>query len=148
MNKQRLSGIVLITSIIVMVISGLIFPLPNLYQETDIDVRMQIVEEGGSNFTNAQIATIVAVAGMAVGYLLLTLHLQGDKTARWANFGAAAMLLGTIFLVIYILQGISDPRAYLDRAARESAGLSIYLEGSAWLTIAGYLLYGIGHGSK
>lgn len=143
MNKQRLSGIVLITSIIVTVLSGFLFPLPKLYQETDIDVRLQIVEEGGSNFANSQIATIVVVAGIAVGYLLLTLHLQGDETARLANFGATAMLLGTISITIYLLLGISDPRAFLDRAARESAGLSIYLKASAWLTIAGYLLYGI-----
>ena len=143
MNKQRLSGIVLIASIVMMVLSGIIFPLPNLYQETDIDVRMQIVEQGGSNFTNAQIITIVAVAGMAVGYLLLTLHLQGEKTARLANFGAAAMIIAAISITIYLLIGISDPRAYLDRAARESSGIAIYLQGFAYLAIAGYLLYGV-----
>lgn len=143
MNKQRLSGIVLITGFIVFVLGGFIFTPPNLYQETDIDARMQIVEAYRSQFTNSQIASVVGGVGMALGYLLLTLHLQGDDTARLANFGAAAMLLGTISLAIYIVQGISDPRAYLDRAARESSGLLIYLEGYAWLTIAGYLLYGI-----
>ena len=143
MNKLRLSGIVLITSVIVMALGSFILTPPRLYQERDIDVRMQIVEDYQSQFTITQVATVISMTGMAVGYLLLTLHLQGDETARLANFGAAAMLLGTISAAIYMLQGISDPRAFLDVAARESSGLLIYLEGFAYLTIAGYLFYGI-----
>jgi hypothetical protein len=104
---------------------------------------MQIVEDYRSQFTIAQIATVVGAAGMALGYLILTLHLQGDKTARLANFGAAAMLLATISLAILMVQGISDPRAYLDRNSPEGTALSIFDAGFAWLTIAGYLLYAI-----
>ncbi len=143
MNKLRLSGIVLITSFIVLILGGFILTPPRLYQERDIDVRMQIVEDYRSQFTNAQIATVVGAAGLAAGYLLLTLHLQGDETAGLAYFGAAAMLLGTISLAIFMLQGISDPRAYLERASEEGTALSIYAEGFTWLTITGYLLYGI-----
>jgi hypothetical protein len=142
-NKSRLSGIVLITGFIVLVLGSFIFTPPRLYQERDIDVRMQIVEDYRSQFTNAQIVTVVGATVVAAGYLLLTGHLQGDKTAGLANFGAAAMLLGTISLAIFMLQGISDPRAYLERASEEGTALSIYAEGSTWLTIAGYLLYGI-----
>lgn len=143
MNKLRLSGIVLITGFIVLLLGGFIFTPPNLYQERDIDVRMQIVEDYRSQFTTAQVATVIGAAGIAVGFLLLTLHLQGDETARLANFGAAAMLLGTISLAILMLQGISDPRAYLDRNSIEGTALSIYDKGYTWPTIAGYLLYGI-----
>lgn len=143
MNKQRLSGIVFIVSFLVVALGGIIFTPPGLYQETDIEVRMQIVEDYESQFTVAQIASIVGVAGIALGFLLLTLHLQGKETARWADLGAAAMLLGMISLAIYNLQTLSDPRTYLDRALRNSAGLSIFADGFTWLTIAGYLLYGI-----
>jgi hypothetical protein len=143
MNKLRLSGIVLISSFFVLVLGSFILTPPRLYQERDIDVRMQIVEDYQSQFTNAQIATVVGAAGIAVGFLILTLHLQGDDTARLANFGAAAMLLGTISLAIFMLQGISDPRAYLERASEEGTALSIYAEGFTWLTITAYLLYGI-----
>jgi hypothetical protein len=134
---------VLITGFIVLVVGGFIFSVPNLYQERDIDVRLQIVDEYRSQFANAQIASVVGAAGMAVGYLLLTLHLKGDETAGLANFGAAALLIGTISLAILMLSGISDPRAYLDRSSVEGTSLSIYGEGFTWLTIAGYLLYGI-----
>jgi drug/metabolite transporter (DMT)-like permease len=126
MNKLRLSGIVLITGFIVVALGGFIFTPPNLYQERDIEVRMQIVEDYRSQFAFAQIASVVGAAGMAVGYLLLTLHLQGDKTAGLANLGAAAMFLGTTSLAILLLQGISDPRAYLDRASVGGTALSIY----------------------
>jgi hypothetical protein len=143
MNKLRLSGIVLIVGFIVVMLGGLLFTPPNLYQERDIDVRMQIVEDFRSQFTIAQIASVVGAVGIAVGYLLLTLHLQGSETAVLAYFGAAAILLGTISLAIYNLDGISDPRTYLDRTAREGTALSIYTEGFTWLTIIGYLVYGI-----
>ncbi len=82
MNKLRISGIVLITSFIVLVLGSFILTPPRLYQERDIDVRMQIVEDYRSQFTNAQIAGVVGAAGIAVGYLFLTLHLQGDETAK------------------------------------------------------------------
>jgi len=143
MNKGRLAGIVLIGGFIVLVIFGFIFTPPNLYQERDIDVRMQIVDGYRSQFITAQIATGVGAAGIAVGYLLLTLHLQGDKSAKLANFGTAAMLIGAISLAILMLQGISDPRAYLERNLIKGNALSIYDHGFTWLTIAGYLLYGI-----
>jgi hypothetical protein len=143
MSKQRLSGIVLIIGFIVLVLFGFIFTPPNLYQETDIDVRLQIVESYRSRFFAAQIATAVGAAGIAVGYLLLTLYLQGDETAVFANLGAAAMLLGTISLAILMLLGIWDPRAYLERGSLSGSSISIYDDGFTWLTIAGYLLYGI-----
>lgn len=143
MSKGRLSGIVLIIGFIVLVLFGFIFTPPNLYQERDIDVRMQIVEDYQSRFNTAQIATAVGATGIALGYLLLTLHLQGDETARLANVGAAAMLLGAISLAILMLLGISDPRAYLERGSLSGSPATIYDDGFTWLTIAGYLLYGI-----
>jgi hypothetical protein len=143
MNKQRLSGIVLIIGFIVLVLFGFIFTPPNLYTEPDIEVRLQIVENYRSRFNAAQIVTAVGAAGIAVGYLLLTLHLQGDETAGFANFGAAAMILGTISLAILMLLGIADTRAYLERGSLSGSSATIYNDGFTWLTIAGYLLYGI-----
>jgi hypothetical protein len=143
MNKQRLSGFVLISGFIVLVLGGLIFTPPNLYQERNIDVRMQIVEDFKSQFTIAQIASVVGAAGIAAGYLLLTLHLRGEETALWASLGAAALLLGNISLAILMLTAIPDPRAYLGRNAVEGSALSIFDQGFTWLTIAGYFLYGI-----
>jgi hypothetical protein len=143
MKVLRLSGIALISGFIVLVVFGFIFTPPNLYQERDIDVRMQIVDDYRSQFVTAQIATGVGAASIAVGYLLLTLHLQRDKSTKLANFGAAAMLIGAIFLAILMLQGISDPRAYLERNSMKGSVLSIYDHGFTWLTIAGYLFYGI-----
>jgi hypothetical protein len=43
MNKQFLSGILLIIGFLLFVVSGFLFPMPNLWRESDIDVRMQIV---------------------------------------------------------------------------------------------------------
>lgn len=142
MNKLRLSGILLIVSFVVLLLFGFIFTPPNLYQERDIDVRMQIVADYRGQFIIAQIATAIAVAGMTGGYLFLTLHLRGEKTAMLANFGAAAMLIGAISLAILMLGGIADPRAYLERNSMGGSALSIYDHGFTWLTIAGYLLYG------
>ena len=143
MNKQRLSGVILITGFIVLILGGFIYTPPNLYQEKDIDVRMQLVEDYRSEFNNAQIAAVVGATMMAVGFLALSLHLGGDQTARLANFGAAAMLLATISLVILKLGGISDARAYLDRSSMQGTSLLIFGYGYTWLTIAAYLLYGI-----
>jgi hypothetical protein len=143
MSKQRLSGIVLIIGFIVLVLFGFIFTPPNLYTEPDIEVRLQIVENYRSRFNTAQIVTAGGAAGIAVGYLLLTLHLQGDEAVGLANFGAAAMLLGTISLAILMLLGIADPRAYLERGSLSGSSATIYDDGYTWLTIAGYLLYGI-----
>jgi hypothetical protein len=143
MNKQRLSGIVLVVSFIVLGVGSSIFSVPNLWPEggRDIDERMKLIEDYRSEFNNGQIIFVVSTTGIAVGFLLLTLHLQGDETARLAKLGAASMILGTISLAILMLTGISDPRAFLNRS--ESTALSIYEQGFTWLTIAGYLLYGI-----
>lgn len=141
MNRQRLSAILLIASFLVLVF-GSIFTPPGLYQETDIDLRMQIIEEHASRFTTAQVASIIAAAGIATGYLFLSLHLQGTAQARWASLGATAMILGTFALGIYNLLTLSDPRTFLDNALRDSTGLSFIVDLYAWLTIAGYLLYG------
>jgi len=143
MNKMRLSGIVLIIGLIMFIAGSFIFTPPRLYQERDIDVRMQIVEDYRSQFTNAQIAAVVGTAVMAVGYLLLTLHLQRDETAGLANFAAVAMILGTISLAILLVLSISDPRAFLERNSAEGSDFSIYDQGFTWLTITAYLLYGI-----
>jgi len=143
MSKGRLSGIVLIIGFIVLVLFGFIFTPPNLYQETDIDVRLQIVESYRLRFYAAQIATAVGAGGIAVGYLLLTLYLQESEAAGFANFGAAAMILGTVSLAILMLLGIADPRAYLERGSLSGSSVSIYDDGFTWLTIAGYLLYGV-----
>lgn len=143
MNNGRLSGIVLITGFVVLVIFGYILTPPNLYQERDIGVRMKIVEEYRSQFNSAQIATTVGVAGIAVGYLLLSLSLRKDKTAGLASIGAVAMVLAAVSLAILMLQGISDPRTYLERNSVQGNALSIYEQVYAGLTILGYLLYGL-----
>lgn len=143
MNSQRLSGIVLIFSFAVLVIFGYILTPPNLYQESDIGVRMNIVEQYRSQFNTAQIATAVGGVGMAVGYLLLFLYLRRDKTARLASIGVVVMFLGAVSLAILMLRGISDPRAYLERNSAQGSPLLIYEQGYAWLTILGYLLYGL-----
>lgn len=143
MNNRRLSGIVLIISFVVLVIFGYLFTPPNLYQESDIGVRMNIVEQYRSQFNIAQIATTVGGLGMGVGYLLLSLYLRRDRTARLASIGAIAMLIGAVSLAILMLEGISDPRAYLERNSAQGSTLLIYEQGYAWLTILGYLLYGL-----
>lgn len=143
MIRRRLSGTVLIASVLVIALGGIFFTPPGLYQETDINLRMQIVDEHQSQFTISQVMSILAATGMALGYLILTLQLQRDGQARWANLGAAAMILATISLATYVLLTLADPRTYLDRALRESSGLSFIVDLFAWLTIAGYLLYGI-----
>ena len=56
-------------------LGGLIHTPPNFYQETDIDVPMQIVENYRSQFANTKIAGVVCAEGIAVGYLFLTLYL-------------------------------------------------------------------------
>jgi hypothetical protein len=143
MNNRRLSGFVLITSCLVLVIFGYIFTPPNLYQERDIGIRMNIVEQYRSQFNIAQIATAVGGVGMAAGYLLLSLYLRRDETARLASIGAVFMFLGAVSLAILMLGGVLDPRAYLERDSVQGSALSIFFQGYAWLTILGYVLYGL-----
>lgn len=143
MNNRRLSGIVLIISFVVLVIFGYIFTPPNLYQESDIGARMNIVEQYRSQFNISQTATAAGGVGMAVGYLLLSLYLRRDETARLASIGAGVMFLGAVSLAILMLRGISDPRAYLERNSAQGSPLLIYEQGYTWFTIVGYLLYGL-----
>ena len=57
---------VLITGFIVLMLGGLIYTPPNFYQETDIDVGMQIVKNYRSQFAHTQIAGVICAAGNAV----------------------------------------------------------------------------------
>jgi hypothetical protein len=142
MNKQRLAGILLIAGILVLIVGGWIFPTPNLYQETDIDARMRIVEEYKPNYTYFQIVGIISVTVVAVGYVYLMVYMQGEETARLTKFATAAIVIATIFIVIFYFSCMSNPRLSLDRTGREGTVFAYASEGFTWFMILAYFLYG------
>ena len=143
MNKQRSAAIILLASFVVILAGFMLAPQDLYLQENTLDDRVRIVEDNQTRFNATLVLTSLGAVGMAVGYLVLTLHLQGSENAGLAVLSAAAMLIGSFVIATFILQGIFDPRSYLETAIVGSTMQSLSIVVFAWLSIAAQLLYGL-----
>ena len=137
MDLLTLSGVLMILGFGLLVLNMLLAP-PRLYQETDTEVRLQIIADHRFRWIFAQVTGALGPLLTAIGFLLLAIHFQEVQSSLLLNIGAAAFILGAVSMMLYTFQSLSDPGAYLTNtkiAPVEIAGIS--------LTSAGGILFGI-----
>lgn len=137
MDLLTLAGILMILSFVLIVLNMLLAP-PRLYQETDTEVRLQIIADHRFRWIFAQVTGALGPLLAAIGFLLLAIHFQEVQSSLLLNIGAAAFILGALSMMLYTFQSLSDPGAYLTNtkiAPVEIAGIS--------LTSAGGILFGV-----
>jgi hypothetical protein len=111
---------------------------PSLYQEPVIEQRVETISLNQSQWIFSQI--LFALGGLlpAIGFLLLAIHLQDKQNAWLINLGTAAILLETVFGVIFVYYQTLDPAKYWEMA-RPSPLLIVYI----FLILTGAFLYGL-----
>jgi len=143
MNLRRLAGIIFLASFGANLLSFSTVPSDLYRSGFDVDERLAMVEANRLGFIAGAVLTSTGAIGMALGYIVLSRQLRATENALMANLGAAAILLGSLVVAALVLQGIADPRAYLEIATPGRASESFYFNAFAWLSLAGQFLFGL-----
>ena len=136
MSMQRLSGILLIAGFVVLMVSGLFGPR-GIYQEPDLQRRVQIIEENKTGWNIAQSLIGLFLLLTAIGFAVLALHLRTVANAWIPGLGAAAFVVGIIPGAIFLYRQTTDP--LIAYGGAYSGMETLYY----WLALAGLLLFGI-----
>ncbi len=92
------------------------FVSPRLYQEPDISRRANIIEENRFRWNISQVMFALGMGAPALGFLLLTLHLQ-DIHRNWTIYaGAASFIAGALLGAIFVYRETFDPVQYWESA--------------------------------
>lgn len=137
MELTRLSAVVVTVGFVIFWIGNLYSP-PRIYQETDPDVRLQIVADYPARFAWSQGLGGAGVGIVVLGMLFLSVQSAGDH-GPWLTYVPAALnALALVLLSIWLYQYITDP-ASIWGATEQS---SLMLVATLMLMAAG-ILYGI-----
>ncbi|MFQ5944584.1 MAG: hypothetical protein ACE5JF_13635 [Anaerolineales bacterium] len=136
MDAQQLSAVLLIAGFAVLVL-GLPFGVPGLYQATDPAERVQLIEQHKTRFKVTQVSLALGFLLTTVGFVVLASELRKVGNAWIPTLGAAALVVGVISGEYFIYRQTTDPlRAY-------SGQYSGFETLSYWLWLAGLLLFGV-----
>jgi hypothetical protein len=137
MNMHHLAGIVIIVGFVIYWIGNLYSP-PNVYQESDLDVRLQIVDDYPARFAVSQGLGGVGIAVIVVGLLLVSVQPLDDSSPWLTYLPAALNIAALVLLAIWLYQYINDPASIWG-----SAEQSQWTLGASILMMISGLLYGI-----
>jgi len=136
MDILRLSGLLIILGFIVFWVGNIYSP-PNVYSETDIQVRLDVVEANQARWAVSQGLGVVGIGIVLLGLLLVSLNGTTDYPFWSTILPAGLNILGLILAVIWLTGYINDPAA-----SWQNAGFSI-LTVSAVAILTGGILYGL-----
>ena len=112
MDLLTLAGVFLILGFVLLVLNMFLAP-PRLYQETDTEVRLQIIADHQTRWITSQFMGALVPIITAFGFLILAIHFQSTQNPWLLYIGAAAFLLGAVSMMIYTFQSLSYPGTYL-----------------------------------
>jgi hypothetical protein len=136
MSTQSLSAILLIAGPASMLASFLI-GLPGVYKLSDLQQRVQLIEDNMARWNMSQIAIGLGAVLMASGFSLLAAHLRQSNNGWGPLLGAGILLAGTISGLFFLFRQTTDPLS----AYQGNYKTFEYLY--YWLAVAGLLLFGI-----
>jgi hypothetical protein len=136
MDISRLAGIFIIAGFIIFWAGNLYSP-PGVYQERDTDVRLQIIERYPLRWVLSQGVGGLGIVAIALGLLILSIHLGSDHSPWLTYVPAAATVLAAVLAVIYLYRYLTDPAS-----TWASSQADPFLFGAALLTLAAGFLYG------
>jgi hypothetical protein len=142
MKTQQLSGIVMLIGF-GLIAAGFSLSPPNLYQETDVVVQLQIITAEFARFAASQVASGAGIVTTTIGYVLLALYLRGRQNAVLIYAGAGAFIVASAAVIVIIYQSLVDPAAFLESASSENTSASLFGSAFTWPTLAAHFLYGV-----
>lgn len=135
MSKQRLSGVLLIIGFGFVVVSSLIGP-PGLYQEPNLDARLEIISVNPGNWFATNGVFALAILITAAGLLIFSTNLR-DTNIGWVGLVAnAAIILGSVSFVVHIGLRQFLPAENLER-------ITLFSMGGFWLILVALLAFGM-----
>ena len=137
MNSQHLAGIIIIAGFIVFWIGNISSP-PNVYTESDLQTRLDIVERYSTRWAISQGLGGVGIAMIAVGLGMYGLKFRQDR-GLWLTWLPAVMNAAAVVLAAAYLYGyINDPASSWGAVRADPL-----LKGMGLLMLGAGLLYGI-----
>ena len=135
MSNVRLAGALLIIGFGLVVIGSVVGP-PGLYQEPELDARLEIITANPGNWLASNGAWALAALITAAGLLVFSLGLRDTDTGTLGLVAGAAIILGAISFTIQLyLRQVSPGESY-ERT-------TLFTLGFIWLTLIGLLTYGV-----
>jgi len=137
MNLNTLSGLLLILGFVLIVTASIIGP-PRLYQESDGQIRLEIIEKHSGRWSASNVLFILSPLITAVGLLLLSYYVRDDVSPllNWLAF--LTYVLGAAAWIFFVYQRQVDPAQLF-----EDYTFSPQTVAMISLTLLGLLLYGI-----
>ena len=137
MNFQNLAGILIIAGFIIFW-AGNIYSPPGIYQESDNQVRLDLVDQYKTRWVVSQAGGGVGIAVIAIGLLALAAHWRPTQ-GPWLTYLPAALNLFSVALVAwYLYQYINDPLS-----GWEGAPPSILASISTFAMLGAGILFGL-----
>jgi hypothetical protein len=137
MELTRISGIVIIIGFIIFWVGNLSSP-PGVYQERDLDLRLQAIETYPSRWAISQGLGGVGIGIIAIGLLILSLQMAGDYGPWLTYLPAILNIIAALLAAVYLYQYITDPASIWG-----ASGRSMLILTTGLLMMAAGLLYGI-----
>jgi hypothetical protein len=121
-----------------LVIAGSVVSPPRLYQETDIQIRLEIVEDHMARWTASNVLLGMAGLVTAVGLILFSYYVRADVNSLLNWTALLAYSLGALAWIIFLSQRQVDPAQLF-----EDYTFSPLAIGLISLMLLGLLLYGV-----
>jgi hypothetical protein len=111
MGIQRAAGVVLIIGSIIFIIAAF-GPVSRVFAEPDPARKLDIIEEGGTQWTISQVLFALGASVTAIGLGLAAYLLRNSPGAPLAWLGFAAVAVGAILWDWHVILRALDPAAF------------------------------------
>jgi len=136
MELTRLAGILIIVGFIVFWVGNLYSP-PGIYQNTDQDVRLEIVNEYPNRWAVSQGLGGVGIGIIVIGLLIMGIH-YATESSPWLTYLPSVLnILAVVLISIWLYQYITNPLSIWDLPSE-----SILIVSASILMLVGGILYG------
>jgi hypothetical protein len=135
MSNERLAGVLLIIGFGLVVIGSVVGP-PGLYQEPELDARLEIITANPGNWLASNGAWALAVLVTAAGLLVFSVSLRDTDAGTLGLVAGAAIVLGAISFTIQLYLRQISPGENYERT-------TLFTLGFVWLTLIALLAYGV-----
>jgi hypothetical protein len=137
MDRLTASGILLVAGFVLVLFASFASP-PRLYQESDSQIRLEIVKNNKTRWLLSNIFFIIAGVTSAIGLLLFTLQVGGEANSFLNWLAVVTYALGTFLWIIFLYNRHVDPAQLFEDYSFSRFTVALFA-----LLVIGHLLYGI-----
>lgn len=137
MIQSNLSGYLLIVGFVLVLLATFVGP-PRLYQESDSQQRLEIIETHQGRWLLSNVLFGLGALATAVGLILFSLNVGGEVSSVMNWSATLAYALGTVLWLLFLFNRTIDPAQLFEDYAFTPGTIALI-----GLLLVGLLLYGI-----